>query len=184
MKLLRPLFLVVLLVGGFWFVSSHLPPVLTVFPLRIPRSLERMAPALRSSSLRLRPLPPTTRGAEQYRVYKRVLPRSSTSLPPPWSSISSTARFPARPGLGLHPRPLRHVLTNFHVVEGANRGIEVMLSNKRRYAQRWSELTCARPGLLQIDAPNLQPVTLADSGGLSVGQKVYPSAIPSASAEP
>ncbi len=27
--------------------------------------------------------------------------------------------------------------------------------------------------LLQIDAPNLQPVTLADSGGLSVGQKVY-----------
>jgi S1-C subfamily serine protease len=27
--------------------------------------------------------------------------------------------------------------------------------------------------LLQIDAPNLEPVTLADSNGLSVGQKVY-----------
>ncbi len=26
-----------------------------------------------------------------------------------------------------------HVLTNFHVVEGANRGIEVKLSNKRSY---------------------------------------------------
>ena len=27
--------------------------------------------------------------------------------------------------------------------------------------------------LLQIDAPNLQPVTLADSSDCSVGQKVY-----------
>ena len=27
--------------------------------------------------------------------------------------------------------------------------------------------------LLQIDAPNLEPVTLADSSGLAVGQKVY-----------
>jgi S1-C subfamily serine protease len=67
-----------------------------------------------------------------------------------------------------------HVLTNYHVVEGANRGIEVMLSNKRRYkakvvgTDRTHDLA-----LLQIDAPNLEPVTLADSGGLSVGQKVY-----------
>jgi S1-C subfamily serine protease len=67
-----------------------------------------------------------------------------------------------------------HVLTNYHVVEGANRGIEVMLSNKRRYKPRWWAPTrCTTWRCLQIDAPNLEPVTLADSSGLSVGQKVY-----------
>ena len=29
-----------------------------------------------------------------------------------------------------------HVLTNYHVVEGANRGIEVQLSNKHRYSAK------------------------------------------------
>jgi len=66
------------------------------------------------------------------------------------------------------------VLTNYHVVAGANRGVEVMLSNKRRYkatvvgTDRVHDLA-----LLKIDAPDLQPVTLADSSGLNVGQKVY-----------
>jgi S1-C subfamily serine protease len=67
-----------------------------------------------------------------------------------------------------------HVLTNFHVVEGANRGIEVTLSNKRRYSAKVVGTDKVHDlALLQIDAPNLEPVTLADSGGLSVGQKVY-----------
>jgi S1-C subfamily serine protease len=67
-----------------------------------------------------------------------------------------------------------HVLTNFHVVEGANRGIEVMLSNKRRYAAKVVGTDSVHDlALLQIDAPNLQTVTLADSSGLAVGQKVY-----------
>jgi S1-C subfamily serine protease len=67
-----------------------------------------------------------------------------------------------------------HVLTNYHVVEGANRGIEVMLSNKRRYAAKVVGTDKVHDlALLQIDAPNLQPVTLADSSDLSVGQKVY-----------
>ena len=58
-----------------------------------------------------------------------------------------------------------HILTNFHVVEGANRGIEVQLSNKRSYAAQESSAPTASHdlALLQIDAPNLQPVTLADS---------------------
>jgi S1-C subfamily serine protease len=67
-----------------------------------------------------------------------------------------------------------HILTNFHVVAQANRGIEVMLSNKRRYkativgTDKTHDLA-----LLQIEAPDLQPVTLADSSQLNVGQKVY-----------
>jgi S1-C subfamily serine protease len=67
-----------------------------------------------------------------------------------------------------------HVLTNYHVVANANRGIQVMLSNKHSYkanvvgTDRSHDLA-----LLQIDAPNLEPVTLADSRDLAVGQKVY-----------
>jgi S1-C subfamily serine protease len=67
-----------------------------------------------------------------------------------------------------------HVLTNYHVVENANRGIEVMLSNKRRYAAKVIGTDKVHDlALLQIDAPNLEPVNLADSAGLLVGQKVY-----------
>jgi S1-C subfamily serine protease len=66
------------------------------------------------------------------------------------------------------------VLTNFHVVAGANRGIEVMLSNKHRYSPKVVGTDKAHDlALLQIDAPDLQPVTLADSSDLNVGQKVY-----------
>jgi len=79
-----------------------------------------------------------------------------------------------------------HVLTNYHVVEGANRGgIEVVLSNKKPYkATVVGEDKLHDLALLQINAPNLQPVTLADSTELAVGQKVYAIGNPSASAEP
>jgi S1-C subfamily serine protease len=67
-----------------------------------------------------------------------------------------------------------HVLTNYHVIEGANRGIKVMLSNKNSYDAKVVGSDKAHDiALLQIDAPNLQAVTLADSSELSVGQKVY-----------
>jgi S1-C subfamily serine protease len=60
------------------------------------------------------------------------------------------------------------------VVEGANRGIEVQLSNKHRYSAKVVGTDRAHDlALLQIEAPNLEPVTLADSSDLAVGQKVY-----------
>jgi len=47
-----------------------------------------------------------------------------------------------------------HVLTNFHVVEGANRGVEVMLSNKRSYKAKVVGTDKVHDlALLQIDAP-------------------------------
>jgi S1-C subfamily serine protease len=67
-----------------------------------------------------------------------------------------------------------HILTNFHVVAGANRGVEVQLSNKRRFPAKVVGTDKTHDlALLQIDAPDLQPVTLADSSQLNVGQKVY-----------
>jgi S1-C subfamily serine protease len=108
-------------------------------------------------------------------IYKRVAPSVV--------NITSTALvfnffYGAVPqqgqGSGFILDKAGHVLTNYHVVEGANRGVEVMLSNKRRYKAKVMGTDKVHDlALLQIDAPNLQPVTLADSGGLSVGQKVY-----------
>ncbi len=98
-------------------------------------------------------------------VYKRVLPSvvniTSTTLV---FNFFYGAVPQQGQGSGFILDKAGHVLTNYHVVEGANRGIEVMLSNKRRYAAKVVGTDKVHDlALLQIDAPNLQPVTLADS---------------------
>jgi S1-C subfamily serine protease len=66
-----------------------------------------------------------------------------------------------------------HILTNFHVIENA-RQVEVTLSNRKKYkaevigGDRSHDLA-----VIQIKAPNLQPIVMGDSGALQVGQKVY-----------
>lgn len=66
-----------------------------------------------------------------------------------------------------------HILTNFHVVSDA-RTVQVTLYNKHQYKAKVLLTDKAHDlALLQIDAPDLQPVTLADSNNLQVGQMVY-----------
>ncbi|MFZ0684450.1 MAG: trypsin-like peptidase domain-containing protein [Terriglobales bacterium] len=66
-----------------------------------------------------------------------------------------------------------HVLTNFHVIENAQK-IEVTLHDRKKYAativgtDRSHDLA-----VLQIKSSNLQPMILGDSANLQVGQKVY-----------
>jgi S1-C subfamily serine protease len=66
-----------------------------------------------------------------------------------------------------------HVLTNYHVVADA-RQVEVTLHNRKKYiativgTDRVHDLA-----VVQIKAPDLQPMTLGDSTHLQVGQKVY-----------
>jgi S1-C subfamily serine protease len=68
-----------------------------------------------------------------------------------------------------------HVLTNFHVIEGAQQ-IQVTLANGSSFA---AELVGQDPSndiaVLKIEAPaaELQPVTLGDSSLLRVGQRIY-----------
>lgn len=68
-----------------------------------------------------------------------------------------------------------HVLTNFHVIEGAQQ-VQVTLANGSSYA---ADLVGQDPSndiaVLKIDAPpeDLAPVTLGDSSQLRVGQKIY-----------
>ena len=171
MKIMRRLFLIVLLVGGFWFVTTHLPQGWRPFSLAASHG--------EGSALELT----EAQAAPEYdpeeqnniAVYKRVLPSvvNITSTTLVFNFFYGTVPQQGQ-GSGFILDRAGHVLTNFHVVEGANRGIKVMLSNKKTYdakvigTDRVHDLA-----LLQISAPNLEPVTLADSGGLAVGQKVY-----------
>jgi S1-C subfamily serine protease len=107
-------------------------------------------------------------------VYKRVLP----------SVVNITSRtlsfdffYGAVPqegaGSGFIIDKDGHILTNYHVIENAQR-LEVTLYNKKRYR---AQVVGADPShdlaVIQIKAPDLQPSTLGDSHALLVGQKVY-----------
>ena len=173
---LRSLVLIVVLVGGFWFLTSHYSPLVDGHTLG---HLSLFGPNNAGPGLHLTEADaaPTYDAEEQNNIaiYKRVLPSVV--------NITSTALvynffFQAVPqqgqGSGFVLDKNGHILTNYHVIDGANRGIEVQLSNKRRYQAKVVGTDRAHDlALLQIDAPGLQPVTLADSSELNVGQKVY-----------
>ena len=170
---LRPFLLIVLLVGGFWYLTSHLPTGLTPSHFSLLGARGSGAPLQLTEA----EAAPAYDAEEQNNIaiYKRVLPSvvNITSTTLVFNFFYGTVPQQGQ-GSGFVLDKAGHVLTNFHVVEGANRGIEVMLSNKRRYAAKVVGTDKVHDlALLQIDAPNLEPVTLSDSGGLAVGQKVY-----------
>ncbi|MGA3011501.1 MAG: trypsin-like peptidase domain-containing protein [Terracidiphilus sp.] len=174
---MRRVLLVLLLVGGFWYIATHLPVGVGRTSLFHPNASGSGSGYGSGLQLTEAEAAPTYDAEEQNNIgiYKRVLPSVV--------NITSTALvfnffYGAVPqqgqGSGFILDKAGHVLTNFHVVAGANRGVEVMLSNKRNYKAKVVGTDKVHDlALLQIDAPNLQPVTLADSSGLSVGQKVY-----------
>jgi S1-C subfamily serine protease len=66
-----------------------------------------------------------------------------------------------------------HILTNYHVIADA-RQVEVTLHNRKKYratvvgTDRSHDLA-----IIQVKAPDLNPMVLGDSRNLQVGQKVY-----------
>jgi S1-C subfamily serine protease len=168
---LRRFFLVVLLVGGFWYLTTHLPThlsqisVLNVSGSSSPLELTEAeaAPEYNTSEL------------NNISVYKRVLPSvvNITSRQVVFDFFYGTVPQEGQ-GSGFILDKSGHVLTNYHVIAGANRGIQVMLSNKSTYSAKIVGVDKVHDlALLQINAPNLQPVTLANSANLAVGQEVY-----------
>jgi S1-C subfamily serine protease len=172
----RRILLVLLLVGGFWYLTAHLPARM---PSLSPSHWSLFGAHEKGSPLELTEAEaaPAYDAEEQNNiaVYKRVLPSvvniTSTSLV--FNFFYGTVPQQGQ-GSGFILDKAGHVLTNYHVVANANRGIEVMLSNKHRYAAKVVGTDKVHDlALLQIDAPSLQPVTLSDSTDLAVGQKVY-----------
>ena len=168
---LRQFVLIFLLVGGFWFVTTHFPTGLN--PLTMTGARGSNSPL----ELTEAHAAPEFDSEEQNNisVYKRVLPSvvNITSRAVIFNFFYGTVPQEGQ-GSGFVLDKAGHVLTNYHVIEGANRGIEVKLSNKRSFkatvvgSDKVHDLA-----LLKIDAPDLQPVTLADSSQLAVGEKVY-----------
>ena len=66
-----------------------------------------------------------------------------------------------------------HILTNYHVIADA-RQVEVTLHDRKKYKASIVGTDKSHDlAIVQIKAPNLQPMTLGDSTNLQVGQKVY-----------
>ncbi len=175
MRLSRILLIVLLLVGGFWFLTTHLPPHFSAgrpslfgadgsgSPLELTEA--HAAPAYDAEE------------QNNIAIYKKVSPSvvNITSTTLVFDFFYGTVPQQGQ-GSGFVLDKAGHILTNFHVVEGANpnKGVEVQLSNKRRYPARVVGTDKTHDlALLQVDAPDLQAVTLADSSQLNVGQKVY-----------
>lgn len=165
---LRQIALVLLMVGGFWFLLSHLGSRgdFGVFAKPDPSSL-----TLNVVNTEPRYLPEEQNNIE---VYKRALPSvvNITS-----TSVGMNFFYGLVPqqgqGSGFILDKSGYILTNYHVIAGAQ-NIEVQTWDKHRYkaelvgGDRDHDLA-----LLKIDAPDLRAATLASSRNLQVGQKVY-----------
>jgi S1-C subfamily serine protease len=163
----RRFVLVLVLVGGFWYLINHSRP-----------SNNAMLPSGPPSSLHLT----EAHAAPEYdseelnniSVYKKALP---TVVNITSSAVAFDFFYGAVPqrgqGSGFILNKEGQILTNYHVIANAQK-LEVNTYDKHTYKAR---IIATDPhhdlALLQITAPNLTPSVLADSQNLVVGQKVY-----------
>ena len=159
----RRVFLVLILVGGFWYLASH-ANFRGIGNGRSPLTLTEAQAAPEYSNAEL----------NNIGVYKRVLPSvvnitsTTVTLDFFYGFVPSEGQ-----GSGFILDKQGHILTNYHVIENA-RDIQVQTWDKHRYrAQVMGKDRVHDLALLQIDAPNLTPAVLASSHDLQVGQQVY-----------
>ena len=159
----RRVFLVLVLVGGFWYLASH-TNFRGIGNGRSPLTLTEAQAEPEYSSAEL----------NNIAVYKRVLPSvvnitsTTVTLDFFYGFVPSEGQ-----GSGFILDKQGHILTNYHVIENA-RDIQVQTWDKHRYrAQVMGKDRVHDLALLQIDAPNLTPAVLASSHDLQVGQQVY-----------
>ena len=181
---LRSVLLVLLILGGFYLLSTHFFPIGTIAGL-VHGSPEQ-SPGTTTSTVN-GPLgtfklteaeaAPALDAEEEQNigVYKKALPSvvNITSTQVAYDFFYQPVPEQGQ-GSGFIIDKQGHILTNNHVVEGAQ-SVEVTLANKKKYRATVLDKDKAHDlALLQIDnAPDLQPATLADSTHLLVGQCVY-----------
>ena len=171
MKSLRVVLLAVLLAAGFYYVSN--------------RHAARTAPAALepvswTGSARLETTeaaaPQSFDSEEQTNitVYRKVLPAVVNITSKAVAFDFFYGEVPEQgQGSGFLLDRQGHILTNYHVVAGAQQ-VEVTLSNRSKYPARVVGVDRAHDlAVIQIAAPGLTPATLGDSRNLVVGQKVF-----------
>jgi S1-C subfamily serine protease len=163
MKFLRPLVLGALLAAAFFLYTSHRDGSASSWITRDPIHITEAQAA------------PGLDGDEQNNVdvYKRAVPSvvNITSTVVSYDFFFG-AQAQQGAGSGFVIDKEGHILTNYHVIDGA-RKLEVILENKKHYTATVIGADKAHDlAVIQIKAPNLQPATLGSSSGLQVGQKV------------
>jgi S1-C subfamily serine protease len=130
------------------------------------------------------PLPVTARGdlaadeRNNIDVFKRVSPSvvHITTLAAARGFMLDEMQVPRGMGSGFIWDARGHVVTNFHVIQGAT-GAQVALSDHRTYPATLVGVFPDRDlAVLRIDVPTdklLQPIMAGESANLQVGQKVY-----------
>jgi S1-C subfamily serine protease len=178
---LRPVLLVLLLLTGFYYVTTRGIQAGRLFPAlrNVPPSVHQVSLGGTAGSafeLSEAAAAPAFDEEEQQNiaVYRKALPSVV--------NITSTAvafDFFNRPvpqqgqGSGFILDKQGHILTNLHVIDNAQR-VEVTLADKHKYKATVVAIDKSHDlALLLINAPNLTPATLAESNGLVVGQRVY-----------
>jgi S1-C subfamily serine protease len=183
---LRPVLLVILLLTGFYYLTTHVGSTGTFAPW-----LHRAVPATPESSLSTAAVSgplgtfeltqaaaaPAYDAEEQQNiaVYRKALPSvvNITSTAVAFDFFYGPVPQQGQ-GSGFILDKQGHILTNNHVIDNAQR-VEVTLSDKHKYKATVVGVDKGHDlALLQINnVPNLQPATLAESTNLTVGQRVY-----------
>ena len=165
MKLLRPIAIAVVLVGGFFYFTTYRSGSFRT--INSPAAKVEITEAASNTAL-------DTDEQNNISVYHKNI----------GSVVNVTSKAVAFDFFyGLVPQEGQgsgfiidhdgHVLTNYHVIADA-RQVEVTLHNRKKYrativgTDRSHDLA-----VVQIKAPDLTPMVLGDSKNLQVGQKVY-----------
>lgn len=164
MKSLRPILFATIFVGAFYFFTLHGPlrPTWVTRPAHVELS-EAAAPPQYDNEEQ-----------ENIAVYKKALPSvvNITSTAVAFDFFYGPVPQQGQ-GSGFVIDGEGHILTNYHVVEGA-RQVEVTTSDKKRYK---AQIIGTDPqhdlAVLQIPSHAVPQAVLADSKGLVVGQKVF-----------
>ena len=164
----RGIALIVLIVGVFWYLTTHVgsDSLLLTGGHRSPLVLTEAHAAPRYDSEEL----------SNIAVYKKALPSVVNITSTELAMDFFYGLVPQQgQGSGFILDKQGHILTNYHVVSGAQ-NVEVTTYDKHRYK---AQIIAKDPrhdlALLEISGPdlNLTPAVLSESHDLAVGQKVY-----------
>src|SRR5437016_5776806 len=167
MKLLRVIVSAVMIVAGFYYVTTHRRGELRAGDwLSRPTHLEITEAAA--------PSPVDAEEQNNITVYRKNIP---TVVNVTSRTVTFDFFYGVVPGEGQGSGFIidreGHVLTNYHVVANA-RQVEVTLHNRKKYPAKVIGTDPAHDlAVVQITAPNLTSAVLGDSKNLQVGQKVY-----------
>src|SRR3954464_1321607 len=170
MKSMRAIVIALALVGGFYFYTTHHQSTAPSFLRNVgnPGKVE-IVEAVGGQSF-------DAEEDNNISVYRKVLPSvvNITSRTVEFDFFYGEVPQQGQ-GSGFIIDKQGHILTNYHVVEGAQQ-VEVTFSDRKKYKAQIVGLDPSHDlAVIQIKGVNLTPATLADSQTLPVGQKGFQS---------